>query len=1245
MFVSFFQNVDPLTPSYTRGLTSYHRRNTILQSHSSYIVDVSFTIPPTILTGRYNVTIRTDYRNQVFELDQKENNLRWLIITIQERYSNLVITDTSHSVEPTIDGNLLTYTYSVENQGGGPTIGAPWYDHLSISPTLSDDRDQMTLEVFSYGSNLPVQGTYQNTIVRYLPQNTHGTLFLRLSVDDRLQVIEESEADNIVRSGGISVLPRYADLEVQELTITTGGSLLGGQDITLEWSVINQGEISVQESFWYDAVSLSPTQSLDGNDIKLVDVVVSNGADFLLAPQNTYLERATVGIPSELDYSLNFYIILQVNSRNHIRENARLNNNLRVINIPLLPPPSPDLSVILVNYTYFPPTRILTVRWEVQNEGNSMTSAMSWRDQVFISVVPTFSLASSFVVGHRDQGRSMHANQVYTERGSFFVSSGLSGRFYVYVYTDSSNSVRETDGEDNNVLRSVNFVSIAQQPSVTLNISIDFNSLPSDYLTGLNFRIQYTVLNFGQVAVGTSSWLDRIYLSGIANPSRSYLLNDAFPLAQILNTMALNQGESYSVGINVTLPPNVLGRQYLAILLDSNNGLDARIEGTSGVVITIEQGPLPDLIVNIISMDLNITSGQPASIEYSISNTGEASANGLWYEALILSTDAEIDPFDPRLITVRNPPIGTLGVNESYNQNVEVFIPYDLPTLFYYMFIIVDTRDDIGEELNENNMGSFVLFITETVSTDIVITSVEVSPTDLTYGETLTFRYTLRNNGSQQATGYKCDSIYMSYDESWDISDFEIGVPQCGSVTLNGFHNNIMNDRNYNRAAMVPFIANGGYYGVVRTRTNIRDPDLSNNIESTSGFIQINAPVLVLGQLTTITIGPGEIRLYQIPEVPGSETLIASVATEQLNTYHDLYLRYKDAPTGAEHDAFSQFALSPDQRAVVRHTIAGTYYIRLESFTNTETTANYSVDILVRLARFEIHSVSPISAAPLGNVTIKITGTVISYFSKALLLDSFREPILDPSRMYWFNSETVYATFDTRGLQVGRYSVRLIDEKTGSIAQLNESFSIAMGVQGRLGISIHPPRRLRVGETGEIMVRLENIGNTDLLAPHLTLVSGDNTQFRLVDSSGPIDFATQLDFLGLPLEGPAGILPPGEQTQVIFRAAQTVAGTNNARFSIRLQSNSSAPHPYLHMKSDLKPEAIPTEVWDKIWLNFIRSVGTTYGSLLERLSEVASEFSLVSKKVYSIQELILYQLRVSYGLLSGKSRTRTGSTA
>lgn len=1158
--------------------------------------------------------------------------MRWRLITIQERLPDLIVSNFSYSIEPTARGNKVSYSYMVQNEGAGSTIGAPWSDQLSISRSSQIDGTGTVLHNELHRTELGPGLQYSSSIVTFIPSSLHGVLYLHLSIDARNQIVEINELRNVLQSPMITVEPLFPDFSVQSLSIVSSG-IQGGEYIEFEWFVVNQGEQVVQPLRWYDSILLSPTQNLEGA-VKLADILVYNGN--VLGLQMTYQRRARVLLPLVLDYSLVYYFILQVNSRGHVNENARFANNIEYVETEIAPPPSPDLQVDSVSYVYFPSSRILTVQWTVRNIGNTMTMVLNWRDQVLLSSSLTFNPSGATILGHMQQALKLQADQAYSLQESFFVPSTQTGDFYIYVMTDISNSVMEIDGEDNNVLRTDDTVAIAQLPTVTLNVSIDTDILPSSYSTGQELTMSYTVTNVAKVSVGASSWVDGIYLSRVANPSRSFLLSDGFLIGQNLNNMQLEEEGMYAVTLNVTLPHEVIGRQFLAVLLDMNNVLNIRSVGNLGIIITIDRGALPDVTVRIISSNLNLTSGQPANIEYLVLNMGEADAVGLWYEALVLSRDSVLDPFDTRLKTVSNPSPRLLRSNESYNHVVEVFIPYDLPTSFYYIIIIVDTRNDLFEQRVDNNNAQFVVSITEAVSTDLALLDVQVSPSSLTYGDMINYNWRIRNNGSIQARGYKCDSIYMSEDNQWDISDYEIGEPVCTSLTINAFNGNLQNDGTYSRTEAAPFLAQRDYYGIVRTRSNIRDPSIQNNIGASSNQIQLNAPTLTLGRLTTIHLVPNSIQVFRIDGVPEEETLVASLTSEQKNVYHDLYVRHRETPTGAEHDAFSQFSLSSFQRAVIRHSRSGTYYLRVESFTNSELRASYDVQVLVKIAQFEIVGISPISSAPLGNVTIRITGTVLSYFSSASLVFMTDNSLYTSDRVYWFSSELVYATFDVSNFDLGEYSIRLVNENDGSIAQLNNSFTISTGIPGQLSINIQRPRALRTGAEGDIIVQIQNVGNTDLLAPHLVLVINAQANIRLVDSFGPIDFSDQIDFLGLSLEGPGGILPPGAITQVNFRVAQRFSGPLNARVQIRVQNNGSAPHAYVNRKSSLKPIGIPSNVWDTIWENFIRSFGTTQRSFQQRLSEIASEFSLIGRKTYSIQEMVNYQLQVAFGLLSGK---------
>ena len=106
---------------------------------------------------------------------------------------------------------------------------------------------------------------------------------------------------------------------------------------------------------------------------------------------------------------------------------------------------------------------------------------------------------------------------------------------------------------------------------------------------------------------------------------------------------------------------------------------------------------------------------------------------GIWYEALYLSRDAILDPFDIRLKSVQNE--NNIGINGSYRQTVEVFIPFDLPSSRYYIFIQADDGNRIPELNEYNNLGHQIVSIEKAVSTDISVVTLTASPFNLNYGD------------------------------------------------------------------------------------------------------------------------------------------------------------------------------------------------------------------------------------------------------------------------------------------------------------------------------------------------------------------------------------------------------------------------------------------------------------------------------------------------------------------------------
>ena len=670
----------------------------------------------------------------MFEFNSERNNLRWKEILIIERLPDLVVFAATFSVLTDAQGNSIQVNYTVSNQGMGQSLGAPWDDKIGLSTSqIYSIRATRFVAEFVQRSELLGSTSYSATLIARVPRDVHGSLFLHVVTDFNQRIVEESEINN-VRTTGPLILPEvFPDLSVRNLLLPSGPDTVSGEEILVNWTVANEGIGALQSGRWIDAVYIDTTSQISSLAVKLADVGISAS----LQPQSTYHQSTTVLIPQ--NFAGNYYLIVSVNDPRAIDENGNVGNNIASYQLSLSTPPSPDLTVTTVNYVIT--DRVLTLYWTILNAGNTMRRAQSWTDQVFLVRQPAFNSRIAVRLGHQGVTElQLESYQDYTTSGSFFLPVTIAGHYFIFVETDSANQVLEINGEDNNFGRTEDTVLIERLPTPMLSIQVNSANLPVSLLAGQTITFEYVISNIGEATLTTSSWTDEVYLYPGSSAYRDTVLRDGVLLTQVLNNRELEIGESVTISVNVSIPYGINQLMYFVVILDVNENLGDPMQiGNPGNLITaannrilVEQGPLSDLRIIPPSTNITLRGGQPATVTYEVENMGENSAVGTWYDAIYLSRNAILDPFDTRLRSVENQ--NNIAINSSYFQTVEVFIPFDLPSSRYYIFFQVDDGNRIIELDESNNFGQQIVSIQEAVSTDISVVSASASPTNLDYG-------------------------------------------------------------------------------------------------------------------------------------------------------------------------------------------------------------------------------------------------------------------------------------------------------------------------------------------------------------------------------------------------------------------------------------------------------------------------------------------------------------------------------
>ena len=372
----------------------------------------------------------------------------------------------------------------------------------------------------------------------------------------------------------------------------------------------------------------------------------------------------------------------------------------------------------------------------------------------------------------------------------------------------------------------------------------------------------------------------------------------------------------------------------------------------------------------------------------------------------------------------------------------------------------------------------------------------------------------------QDTNGYKCDSLYLSEDNKWDIKDVEMVDPQCSTANLRS-GSPVSYSRQNIPAPLVPY---SELYGVVRSRSNIRDFHLENNIGISSATLHVSYPELSLDVPFSHTLkGTSG---FIVRSVPFSKTLVITVTSQ--SGLHDIYARHSRPATAYEYDTSSTYPTSANQESIIPFSKEGDYYILIE---NTDIGAS-DIIILVKIAKFEILSVTPTMISTQQPSTLHIRGTMFCQLCDVFLTNDDTEVLA--IEVYRMSAEDIYATFP-RLLVEGDYTVKLVDKFSQQITLSPTPIEVKVSSEGQFTSTMSLPRSMRPGQTGTGRVTFHNSGNTDIVGLFLVLSSEGVGNVQLTHQGKPItDF--QDDHILIPFidSGPAGVLHPKSASSLDF---------------------------------------------------------------------------------------------------------------
>ena len=754
--LSFSQTITN-TASLRNEVLGVTRFSGLFPPSSWYVRTVNQFIPSSWGTGQYNITVFTDYEDDVFEFIFNHNNEKTVQVNVTRRLPDLTVTHVNASVTADDVQAYLNVSFTVENVGKGVTTEAPWFDSLYISPHAHfSQSNTIWLGDFPHRVNLGSGKQYSiDTGPIRINRDLFGQRFIFVKTNTYGSVTENDLKSNIRSSGNVTFPQVLPNLVVANFTLLSRKvALLSDSEVSLKWTVENNGTGSTLKKSWQDAVYLSKSPTVQNNSTKLADAFFRQA----ISPGQSYTKVSFTKLPS--DISGTYYFVLKVNEDGSIVEKGSQMNNLAWIRAEILPKPLPDLAVVDISFVFEEKRRFLTVVWSVANFGSSMRESLTWVDSVMIS-------SSKGVIDGKD-ARVMASETVTTKlseqleyqlSAALQISDNVIGTFYVHVVTNSNKTLSEVSGTSNNIGVSRNPLNLPPPPAPRLILTI-ISSLPSQITLGVPFSIKFQVKNVGVAATKKTSWTDALYAYDRKDANRTEVTEKGTKLKDIPHIGALKAKSFYEKTINVSIPHGFRSSAFIHGFADIHSPFtpwpkivepinntqpnvthpnvtqpNVTLPTVTPTVLTpivITEGLLPDLQGSLGDSKVQTRGGQPLNVTFNVTNTGESPVWGAWYNALYLSQDVLIDPFDRKLASVR---ATNLAVNDTVSLSAEVFIPFDTLDLDYYLLLSVDSKSAIWESDEQNNDAYRLIKINKTFSSDLAVLSVSSSGGEFSYGQ------------------------------------------------------------------------------------------------------------------------------------------------------------------------------------------------------------------------------------------------------------------------------------------------------------------------------------------------------------------------------------------------------------------------------------------------------------------------------------------------------------------------------
>ncbi len=522
------------------------------------------------------------------------------------------------------------------------------------------------------------------------------------------------------------------------------------------------------------------------------------------------------------------------------------------------------------------------------------------------------------------------------------------------------------------------------------------------------------------------------------------------------------------------------------------------------------------------------------------------------------------------------------------------------------------------------DMGAFEFVETAASAVDLIAAAVS-GPTEVAAGDTVTVQWMDVNLGSGPVVGPWHDTISLvSMADTNQV--LWVGVSLAGQGVVLGPGQSCTNVANWR----VPGGVECNYLWQVQVNSQgevFEGANWANNTTLADTPTGLTDPALVLGasalsgQFTTA----GQTAVFKLTP-PAGQNLLLTLQGSPAGCALKLFVGQGYVPDPTHFDFESSQFNSPTAALNIPNPGGGVYYVVAYAQSLAVPTVSYTLAASA-LTTFALGAVTPGTIAGNGPVTLQITGS--------LLAPNDTYQLVGPGGTFVAasvsvpDSTTAYATFNLNGAAAGVYDLKVLAPGGPTVTLAKAVAVTAVASAAQLSTQLQLPSVYRVGRPFNGTIVYANVGNADMPAPILILKAGGVAGLRPFPTNS---FSTgNLLLIGASLQGPAGVLRPGQTWSIPFSAQATTSVTIPFELDYETAGATDAVD-YTALGKTVRPAGYSDADWNTLWSALQIKAGPTWGGLVAFLSQYATIMAQEEAAgqwegtFYLVQDVLAYAL-------------------